>query len=82
MQHFLSDEFKWTGNRAVADSTSLFGKPGMTISRFTITSTKTGACRTYELDSSDRGYDDGWDGEMRVYTDNLWDGTKVTILNK
>ena len=48
-------------------------------SRFTIKSTKTGHTRTYEL--SPRLNEDDWDGEFKLYTDNLFDGTKVVIWN-
>jgi len=40
-----------------------------------------GKTRFYELDSSAPGYEDGWDGEYKVYTDNLFDGTRIVILN-
>jgi len=82
MRNFSSDQFTWKGNRGVAEISELLnGGKYESIHTFTITSSRTGAVRTYELDSSAPGYEDGWDGEMKVYTDNLWDGTKVTIYN-
>lgn len=82
MKNFSSDQFTWKGNRGVAEISELLGGGKYeSIHTFTITSARTGQVRTYELDSNDPGYEDGWDGEMKVYTDNLWDGTKVTIYN-
>ena len=81
MKNFSSDQFNWNGSRGWARITDLLGKYE-SIHMFTITSTRTGQVRTYELDSKDPGYEDGWDGEYRVYTDNLWDGTKITISNE
>ena len=74
MKHFISDEFVWNGNTGVASSTTLFGGPVSEFpSRFSITSTKTGKCRFYERVTLD--------AERADYTDNLWDGTRVSIIN-
>ena len=74
MKHFISDEFTWTGNKGVAEASSLFGNVISEFpSTFSITSTKTGKCRFYERVTLD--------DERAVYTDNLWDGTRVTIIN-
>lgn len=81
MHHFTSDQFTWKGNRAVADVSELLNGKHANISRFSITSRKTGKMRFYEIDSSHPGYQDCWDGEYKVYTDNLWDGTRVMIVN-
>lgn len=82
MKNFSSDQFTWKGNRGVAEISELLnGGKYESFHTFTITSARTGQVRTYELDSNSPGYEDGWDGEMKVYTDNLWDGTKVTIYN-
>ena len=83
MKQFTSDQFTWKGNFGTAELSSLIGKPGnfSGFSRFTIKSTKTGHTRTYELDTQSPGYEDGWDGEYNLYTDNLFDGTKVIIWN-
>ena len=81
MRNFSSDQFNWKGNRGWANIADLLGKYE-SIHMFTITSTKTGQVRTYELDVNSPGYEDGWDGEFRKYTDNLWDGTKITITNE
>ena len=81
MKNFSSDQFTWKGNRGVAEISELLNGGFESIHMFTITSARTGQVRTYELDSNDPGYEDGWDGEYKVYTDNLWDGTKVTIIN-
>jgi len=81
MKNFSSDQFNWKGNRGYASIMDLLGKYE-SIHMFTITSARTGQVRTYELDVNSPGYEDGWDGEMRVYTDNLWDGTKITITNE
>lgn len=56
-------------------------RASVNISRFSITSTRTGKTRFYELDTNAPGYEDGWDGEFKVYTDNLFDGTRITIFN-
>lgn len=81
MKNFSSSQFTWKGNRGVAEISELLGIRSPRLSRFTITSERTGQIRTYEIDSNDSGYEDGWDGEYTVYTDNLWDGTRVTIIN-
>lgn len=81
MYHFTSDQFEWHGHRAVARLSDLLGNRHGNVGRFTITSAKTGKRREYSIDTSAAGYEDGWDGEFKVYTDNLWDGTQVTILN-
>ena len=82
MHHFSSNQFVWKGNKGTAEMSELLG-PGVysSIGRFSITSTRTGKTRFYELDSSAPGYEDGWDGEYKVYTDNLFDGTRIVILN-
>lgn len=81
MKTFSSDQFTWNKGRGVADLTNLIGPKFESITMFEVKSTRTGAVRTFELDSNDPGYEDGWDGEFRVYTDNQWDGCKITILN-
>lgn len=81
MRNFSSDQFNWKGNRGWANIADLLSKYE-SIHMFTVTSARTGQVRTYELDVNSPGYEDGWDGEMRVYTDNLWDGTKITITNE
>lgn len=83
MKQFTSDQFTWEGNVGTAELSSLIGKPGnfSHFSRFTIKSNRTGHIRTYELDTQSPGYEDGWDGEFKMYTDNLFDGTKVIIWN-
>jgi hypothetical protein len=80
MKQFTSDQFNWKGNFGTAVLSSLVGKSG-NFSRFTIKSTKTGHTRTYELDSQSPGYENLWDGEFKMYTDNLFDGTRVIIWN-
>lgn len=80
MKQFTSDQFTWEGNVGTAELSSLIGK-SENFSRFTIKSNKTGHIRTYELDTQSPGYEDGWDGEFKMYTDNLFDGTKVIIWN-
>jgi hypothetical protein len=82
MHHFSSNQFAWKGNKGTAEMSELLG-PGVygSIGRFSITSARTGKTRFYELDSSAPGYEDGWDGEYKVYTDNLFDGTRIVILN-
>lgn len=78
MKHFISDEFTWAGNHGSANASTLFGDVISEFpSRFTITSTKTGKCRTYELEAV---YTLG-NAPRAVYTDNLWDGTSATIFN-
>ena len=81
MKQFTSDQFKWKNGVGTAELSSLIGNPGnfSHFSRFTIKSTKTGHTRTYEL--SPRLNEDDWDGEFKLYTDNLFDGTKVVIWN-
>lgn len=91
MPHFSSDQFTWDGTRGVADISDLAprsvfnsqtgGWKCVSISRFSITSTRTGKTRFYELDTNAPGYEDGWDGAFKVYTDNLFDGTRITIFN-
>lgn len=81
LHYFTSDQFTWNGNRAVAEISDLLSNRHESISRFAITSIRTGKTRFYEIDTNAPGYEDGWDGEYKVYTDNLFDGTKVTILN-
>lgn len=81
MRNFSSDQFTWKGNRGLAEISDLLGGKYESIYMFTITSARTGEVRTYELDSNDPGYEGGWDGEYMVFTDNLWDGTRVTIVN-
>ena len=85
MEHFTSDQFTWKNGRGIANMSDLFGDDWKNIDRFTIQSTRTGAIRTFEMDTEASGYEDGWDGEYKVfaavYTDNLWDGTRVTIMN-
>lgn len=82
MHNFNSKQFKWCGNRGTAKiHTLLSGNKWENISRFSIKSGKTGKIRFYEIDSSVPGYQDGWDGEFTCYTDNLWDGTSIVILN-
>jgi hypothetical protein len=80
MKHFTSDQFNWKNGHGIADMTDLFGRYE-NVSRFTIKSTRTGVVRTYEIDTNAPGYEDGWDGEYVLYTDNLFDGTRVTIIN-
>ena len=80
IKQFTSDQFNWKGNFGTAELSSLAGKTG-NFSRFTIKHTKTGHVRTYELDTQSPGYEDSWDGEFKMYTDNLFDGTKVVIWN-
>ena len=81
MKYFTSDQFIWKNGRGIADMSDLLGGGFENINRFTIKSTRTGAVRTYEIDTQAHGYEDGWDGEYKVYTDNLWNGTRVTIVN-
>lgn len=81
MIHFTSVEFTWKGNTGTARSSDLTGGLYNVPSRFSITSTRTGKCRFYELDTNHPGYQNGWDGEFKVYTDNLFDGTKIVIFN-
>ena len=91
LHYFTSDQFTWKGNRAVADLSDLVARSQfdsqtggwkcVSINRFAITSIKTGKTRFYELDTNHPGYEDCWDGEYKVYTDNLFDGTSVMIVN-
>ena len=85
MKQFTSDQFTWKNGVGTAELSSLVGKsdPAYSeqLSRFYIRSTKSGHTRTYELDTQSPGYEDGWDGEYNLYTDNLFDGTKVIIWN-
>ena len=88
MKQFTSDQFTWKGNFGTAELSSLIGNPGnfSHLSRFTIKSTKTGHTRTYELDTQSPGYEDGWDGEFKIYTDGVrifagGVGTRVIIWN-
>lgn len=81
MKNFTSDQFTWKNGHGIAEISQLLEGGFESISRFTITSTRTGAVRTYEIDQQAPGYEDGWDGEYWCYTDNMWDGTKVTIIN-
>ena len=76
---FSSDLFKWRGNHGLADIVDLPVVKAPHI--FEIVSERTGAVQTFELDQNAAGYEDGWDGEMWVYTNNLWDKVKVVILN-
>ena len=78
IKQFTSDQFTWKNGVGTAELSSLIGKTE-NFSRFTIKSTKTGHTRTYEL--SPRLNEDDWDGEFKLYTDNLFDGTKVVIWN-
>ena len=80
MKQFTSDQFTWKNGVGTAELSSLVGMSG-NFSRFTIKSTRTKHTRTYELDTQSPGYEDGWDGEFKMYTDNLFDGTKVIIWN-
>ena len=80
MKQFTSDQFTWKNGIGTAELSTL-GKDIGHLSRFTIKSTRTNHTRTYELDTQSPGYEDGWDGEYRQYTDNLFDGTKVIIWN-
>lgn len=82
MHHFNSKQFSWKGHHGIAAVSDLIGRRALQeIGRFSITSAKTGQMRFYEIDTTAPGYTDGWDGEMRVFTDNLWDGTRITIIN-
>jgi hypothetical protein len=85
MKQFTSDQFTWKNGVGTAELSSLVGKsdPAYSeqLSRFCIRSTKSGHTRTYELDTQSPGYEDGWDGEYNLYTDNLFDGTRVIIWN-
>ena len=81
MKNFTSDQFTWKNGHGTAEITQLLSGGYEILTCFTITSTRTGAVRTYEYDQQAPGYEDGWDGEQWCYTDNLWDGTKVTIIN-
>lgn len=82
MHHFYSNQFTWKGNRGVAYLSDLLkDKDIKVITQFTITSTRTDDARLYEIDSQAAKDNDYWDGEMMQYTDNLWDGTLVTIIN-
>lgn len=80
---FSSDEFSWKGNTGTASLSNLTGGNcnGNRFERFTVRSVRTGHLRVFELDTSDAGYEDGWDGEFKVYTDHMWNGTKIVILN-
>lgn len=80
MKQFTSDQFTWRNGVGTAELSSLLGM-SESFSRFTIKSTRTNHTRTYELDTQSPGYEDGWDGEFKQYTDNLFDGTKVIIRN-
>lgn len=75
-----SSLFTWKGNFGESEMTRLGGY-GAAPDRFTITSDRTGQVRTFEVDTQDVGYQDGWDGEYRIYTDNLWDGIRIRIWN-
>ena len=83
MHHFTSDQFKWKGNQGFANRSDLLVNRDQSeiISSFTVTSNRTIQWRTYEIDTKDPGYEDGWDGEGIIYTDNLWDGTRITIFD-
>ena len=80
MINLKSSAFTWQGNFGVSEMTRL-GLNYAAPDRFTITSEKTGQVRTFEVDTNDIGYADGWDGEYRIYTDNLWDGVRIQIWN-
>lgn len=77
MHHFDSHQFSWSGRKGTGYSSKL-GIHHFP-SRFTVTSGRTGLTKVFELDSSAPGYEDRWDGEAAVYTDNCWDSTKITI---
>jgi len=68
LHYFTSDQFTWKGTHGVADISDLLSNRHENISRFAIT-------------SNAPGYEDGWDGEFKCYTDNLFDGTRITIVN-
>ena len=80
IKQFTSEQFSWKNGVGTAELSAL-GKDIGNLSRFTIKSTRTKHTRTYELDTQSPGYEDGWDGEFKQYTDNLFDGTKVIIWN-
>ena len=78
--YFGSHQFAWKGNKGtgVASELGIHRFP----SRFVVTSGRTGRTKVFELDSSAPGYEDGWDGEFAMYTDNCWDSTKITIYRE
>ena len=78
----LSSNIKWKGNIGTTTASDhLVLSNRRSGGRIQVESVRTGAIRTYEVDKNDGGYEDGWDGEYVVYTDNLWDGTKLIIWN-
>ena len=81
MKQFTSDQFTWKNGIGTAELSTL-GKDIGHLSRFTIKFTRTNHIRTYELDTQSPGYEDGWDGEFKMYTDNyMFDDTRVIIWN-
>jgi len=81
LHYFTSDQFKWKGTHGTAKISDILSNRHENISRFAITSIRTGQTRFYEIDTNAPGYEDGWDGEFKCYTDNLFDGTRITIVN-
>lgn len=77
MKNFTSDQFTWKDGHGIAHLSSLTGGDYEDISRFTVLFVDTGRTHTYELDN--RKIVAGV--ECSVFTDNLWDGTRVTIIH-
>lgn len=76
---FSSSKFVWNGTHGSACRGDLV--QGRMPLLFEVISEKTGAVKTFELDQSAPGYEDGWDGEMWRFTSNEWDGIKLTVMN-
>ena len=77
MKKFTSDQFTWKDDHGIAHLSSLTGGDYEGIERFTVLFIDTGRTHTYELDN--RKIVAGV--ECCVFTDNLWDGTRVTIIH-
>jgi hypothetical protein len=78
----LSSNIKWKGNIGTTTASDHFVlRDRKSPDRIQVKSERTGAIRTYEIDRNDGGFEYGWDGEYTVFTDNLWDGTKLIIWN-
>lgn len=76
---FSSDKFIWKGARGSASKSDLTNDRMPLV--FEVVSEKTGTVKTFELDQSSPGYEDGWDGEYWCFTSNEWDSIKLLVIN-
>lgn len=77
---FSSSKFIWKGARGSASKSDLTNDRMPLV--FEVVSEKTGAIKTFELDQSSPGYEDGWDGEYWCFTSNEWDSIKLLVVNE